>query len=526
MKVDDKLRPFRILVLEDEEDDFDLLVRQLHREGISFQTRRAQTENDFMRELGEFTPDIVISDYAMPAFNGLAALRIHLKSHSEIPFLFVSGTIGEETAVQALKEGATDYLLKGHLMRLGQAVRRAVEESRARVDKKRLELELYHSQKMEAIGRLAGGVAHDFNNLLTAIMGYAELLSNGVKAGDPTFEGLDEIRKAGRRAAELTRQLLAFGRKQVLSPRKTDVNEILAGLLKLVARLIGEDILLKTQLGSGLKDVFVDPGQLEQIIMNLVVNSRDAMPRGGTIILSSRMSEPDTRVLGSCEGARPGRHVVVEVIDTGTGMTPETMSRMFEPFFTTKEVGKGTGLGLATVYGIVRQSGGFIDVESTPGHGSVFRVFFPPAVGATVHAPPPPAPVALPPGTGNILLVEDEEVVRKIAVQVLRAKGYNVIEAASGVSAVSLAREQTTLDLLLTDLVMPKMGGRELATLIREDRPDIRVVYMSGYSADSVMEGAAPEAGAAFLNKPFTPQELLRMVQEQLGQAKGKGGAR
>ncbi|MEK7469676.1 MAG: response regulator [Planctomycetota bacterium] len=516
MKPDEKQRPLRILVLEDEQDDFDLLIRQLEREGLQFQHLRVQTEPDFTRELKDFGPDVVISDFHMPHFDGLSALRIHLKSRADTPFLFVSGTIGEETAVEALKQGATDYLLKGHLLRLGQAVRRAVEEARANAERRRLELELFHSQKMEAIGRLAGGVAHDFNNLLTAILGYSELLANGLKPGDPMLEGLTEIRNAGRRAAELTRQLLAFGRKQVLSPRVTDVNEVLTGLLRLMARLIGEDIDLKTQFEPRLKSVFVDPGQLEQVVMNLVVNSRDAMPRGGTIILGTRMASPDARVLAASEGARTGLHVVVEVVDTGSGMTPETISRMFEPFFTTKGVGKGTGLGLATVYGIVHQSGGFIDVESTPGHGTVFRIYFPPAPLPASAAPTPAQPAPLPSGSGCILLVEDEETVRRLAAQVLRAKGYKVIEAISGVAAMALSRESQTLDLLLTDLVMPKMGGYELASLLRKDRPELRVIFMSGYSPDAVLEGSPPARGETFLSKPFSPQELVRCVQEKL----------
>jgi two-component system, cell cycle sensor histidine kinase and response regulator CckA len=522
MKTDDKQRPLRILVLEDEQDDFDLLIRQLNKDGISFQHRRVQTESDFTRELKEFGPDLVISDYHMPHFDGLSALRLHLKECSDTPFMFVSGTIGEDVAVQALKEGATDYLLKGHLMRLGQAVRRAVEESRANAERRRLELELFHSQKMEAIGRLAGGVAHDFNNLLTAILGYSDLLANGLKPEDPMREGLTEIRNAGQRAAELTRQLLAFGRKQVLSPRVSDVNDVLGGLLKLISRLIGEDIELKTHFEPKLKHVFVDPGQLEQVVMNLVVNSRDAMPKGGTILLNTRMSSPDARVLASSEGARPGAHVVVEVVDSGGGMPPEVMARMFEPFFTTKGVGKGTGLGLATVYGIVHQSGGFIDVESTVGRGTVFRVYLPPATGPASTVTPAAPAAATPAGTGTILLVEDEETVRKLAMHVLRAKGYTVLEASSGSAAIELAREHKRIDLLLTDLVMPRMGGHDLATALRKDIPGLRVVFMSGYAPEAVLEGTAPARGETFLSKPFSPAELTKCVQEKLGQAKPK----
>ncbi|MCC6740394.1 MAG: response regulator [Planctomycetia bacterium] len=513
----DKNRPLRILVLEDEQDDFDLLIRQLRKEELAVETRRVQTEADFKRELGDFRPDLVISDYAMPAFNGLAALRIHVKTTPDTPFLFVSGTIGEDTAVQALKEGATDYLLKGHLMRLGQAVRRAVDESRARVEKRRLELELYHSQKMEAIGRLAGGVAHDFNNLLTAIMGYTEIMEEGLPPGDPMRGNLSEVRNAGRRAADLTRQLLAFGRKQVLTPRVTDVNEVLSGLLRLVARLIGENIELKTNLEPGLKNIYVDPGQLEQVIMNLVVNARDAMPRGGAILLGTRMAEPDAGVLAVSEGARPGLHVLLEVVDNGSGMSPETMARMFEPFFTTKGVGKGTGLGLATVFGIVRQSEGFIHVESAPGRGSVFSVYFPPATVPGLPPGRPLPPVPLPPGTGTILLVEDEEAVRKLAAHVLSAKGYRVLEAESGIAARDLVGDKEAIDLLLTDLVMPKMGGHDLAVHLRRNRPGLRVIYMSGYAPDAVLEGMPPEPGATFLNKPFSTQELVRKVQEKLG---------
>ncbi|MBI2921854.1 MAG: response regulator [Planctomycetes bacterium] len=508
--------PLRILVLEDDLDDYELLLRHLGREKIRVESLRVQEEPQFLEQLEKFAPDLVISDFAMPAFDGLSALQLHLVRRPAVPFIFVSGTIGEETAVEALRKGATDYLLKGHLARLGPAVRRAVAEARAREERKKLELELYHAQKMEAVGRLAGGVAHDFNNLLTAILGYADIVAGRLPAGDALLEGMDEIRKAGRRAADLTRQLLAFSRKQVFTLQVANLNEILKGTERLLRRLIGEDIRFETRFDPALGNVRVDAGQIEQVVMNLAVNSRDAMPGGGRLTVATRNVRPDDPGLQASGEARHAAHVVLEVSDTGCGMDEATRARIFEPFFTTKEPGKGTGLGLATVYGIVRQSGGYIDVESAPGQGATFRIYLPSVSEPTTRTPPRRPPPVSARGTETIMIVEDEEAVRKLSAQVLRTYGYTVFDVADGSAALKLASGAKSMHLVITDLVMPVMGGKELARKMKAVHPETRILYMSGYPADSDVNAAELGPGADFMHKPFLPSDLARTVRELL----------
>ncbi len=369
---------------------------------------------------------------------------------------------------------------------------------------------------MEAIGRLAGGIAHDFNNLLSVILSYGELIGGELPRDNPLQSELAEIRKAGQRAADLTRQLLAFSRRQVLEPRVVDLNQVVVGMNKLVQRLIGEDIELRTVGAPDLASVKVDPGQIEQCLMNLVVNARDAMPDGGTLTIETANVDLDPSYLSEHAGMAPGAHVMLAVTDTGCGMDEETLSRVFEPFFTTKEAGKGTGLGLSTVFGIVKQSGGHVWVYSEPGKGTTFKLYFPRVAALERHASGL-TPQVRPRGTETILLVEDEDQVRALASAVLARQGYKIHTAENGSAAIALLETLSgDVDLLLTDVVMPKMSGRELAEKIAPARPKMKVLFMSGYTDDTVVHHGVLDSGFAFLQKPITPDTLARKVREVL----------
>ena len=377
--------------------------------------------------------------------------------------------------------------------------------------------QLFRAQKMEAIGRLAGGVAHDFNNLLTAITGHAELVLEDLRAGDPLREDLEEILKAGQRAAILTRQLLAFSRQQVLEPRVLDPNGLVADMDKMLRRLIGEDVELRTVLADRVGAIKGDGGQLEQVIMNLAVNARDAMPAGGKLTIETANAELDEAYAHSHEPVRPGPYVMLAMSDTGSGMSEEVKARLFEPFFTTKEAGKGTGLGLATVYGIVKQSGGYIWVYSEVGKGTTFKVYLPRVEEVPEARPARPRRVEPARGTETVLLVEDEDMVRTLARTALLRYGYQVLEAANGGEALLRCERGTeAIDLVITDVVMPRMSGRELAARLRRLLPKMKLLYISGYTDHAVVHHGEIEPGAAFLEKPFTPDALARKVRAVL----------
>ena len=384
-------------------------------------------------------------------------------------------------------------------------------------DRVRLEEQLRQAQKMEAIGKLAGGVAHDFNNLLTVISGNCELLLSSTPAGDPRRGSMADIRAAGERAASLTRQLLAFSRKQILEPRVVDVHEVVTGIQKMLGRLIGEDVDLLTNLAAEESWVKVDPGQLEQVVMNLVVNARDAMPRGGRITIRTRnVDAPASAGDDETEGRRARPGVAISISDTGSGLTPEVKAHLFEPFFTTKAAGKGTGLGLATVYGIVKQSGGDVTVESEPGKGATFMVVLPSHPGPRTRDASL-AQKALPRGTETVLVVEDEDAVRRVVKIALETTGYRVIEARNGTEALEVARTHAgRIHLVVTDVVMPEMSGRELAGRLTKDFPGLRILYMSGYTDDAVVRHGIVDARVEFLQKPFSPLALTRKVREAL----------
>jgi PAS domain S-box-containing protein len=387
-----------------------------------------------------------------------------------------------------------------------------------------LEAQLRQAQKMEAVGRLAGGVAHDFNNLLTVITGRSQLLLLKLAPDSPLRRDVELIEETAHRASALTRQLLAFSRKQVLQPRVVDLNEIVRSLEAMLGRLIGEDIRLAARLDPEAGWVRADPAQIEQVILNLVVNARDAMPLGGQITLETQRVELDEAFARQHVGIRPGPHVRLVVRDTGVGMDAVTKAHLFEPFFTTKGPGKGTGLGLATVYGIVTQSGGVIRVESEPGRGAVFTIDFPRAEAPGAAPVDRSAARAATPGSETVLLVEDEAEVRGLARDVLLRQGYTVLEAANGDEALRLGRDHRgPIHLLLTDIVMPQMGGRELAARLTALRPETRVLYVSGYADDATPRPGAAESGAAFLEKPFTAASLAAKVRAVLDAAGREG---
>ncbi len=389
-----------------------------------------------------------------------------------------------------------------------------------------LEEQFRQAQKMEAVGQLAGGVAHDFNNLLSVILSYVDLNLEDLKPGDPLHGDLKEIQAAGRRAAELTRQLLAFSRQQVLQPRVIDLGQIVESMSSMLCRLLGEDIAFSVIQGSDVGRVLADPGQVEQVLMNLAVNARDAMPEGGSLTIE--LSNVDPSAVDASSETDPGGYVLVAVTDTGTGMDAATRARIFEPFFTTKEAGKGTGLGLATVFGIMKQSGGYVGVESEVGRGTVFRLHFP-RTDRAADAPRSLGSAEALRGSETILLVEDEDQVRLVARTILRRHGYRVLEAANGGEAFLIAQEASAkIDLLLTDVVMPRMSGRKLAEELTSARPDLKVLFMSGYTDDAIVRHGVHEDGVAFVHKPLTPESLLRTVREALdAPAKsGPGGGR
>ena len=395
--------------------------------------------------------------------------------------------------------------------------RRATEEAL-----RKSEEELRHSQKMEAVGRLAGGVAHDFNNLLTAIIGYAELIATRASSNTLAKQNAELIRKAGEQAAALTRQLLAFSRKQILQPKVIDLNELVVEMEKLLRRVIGERFDLQSQPEAEIGRVKADPSQIEQVVLNLGVNARDAMPRGGKLIIRTENVRLDRAAASQLSASlKPGDYVMLSVTDTGAGMDEETMSHIFEPFFTTKGPGKGTGLGLATVYGIVRQTGGGISVESAPGKGSVFRIYLPQVSAPVEFTKAPPTPVEKSKNFETVMVVEDEDIVRELVCEVLDEQGYNVICARDGMEALSVAGAfDGTIHLLVTDVIMPHMNGHELAGKLSALRPDMKVLYVSGYSDNDIGDHGVLDPRYELLQKPFTPQTLARKIRDVIREGK------
>lgn len=513
--------PIRVLLVEDDEEDY-LLTRRLliGNKRAEFQVTWVRTYDAALEALRE-PCDVCLVDYRLGAESGLALIEKAIVDGFSGPMILLTGQGDHDVDVEAMKAGAADYLAKDQItpQLLERVIRHSIERKSAALALRRSEEQLRQSQKMEAIGSLAGGVAHDFNNLLSVILSYSELLAADLKADDPMRTELEEINGAGLRAADLTRQLLMFSRQHVLQSTIVNLNETLAGMEKMLRRVIGEDIELTALSPPTTCKVKIDPGQLEQIIMNLSVNARDAMPQGGKLTIETREVFLEEAYVSQHVGATVGPHVMLSVSDNGNGMDRATQARMFEPFFTTKGSGKGTGLGLATVFGIVQQQGGTVWVYSELGLGTTIKVYLPAADQSAV------ASVAVSPverrtlrGSETILLVEDEETVRVLARTILRRYGYTVLEAQSGGDAFLLCEQHpATIHLLLSDVVMPRMSGRQLAERLRVLRPDMKVLYMSGYTNDTVVRHGILDSTIAFLQKPITPEALARKVRETLG---------
>ena len=633
-----------ILIVDDSPVDAELLVEVLRAGGFVFEWTRVETEPDFLAAL-EKRPDIVLSDFSMPSFNGLRAAELMRKSGFEIPFILLSGTMGEELAVEAMKHGASDYLLKNRVDRLGPAVRRALEQKKIReeqrrtnaelvwktafleaqvdsaldgilvvdahgkrilqnqrliqifkipdaivndqndsvlfdyavhqvknpdewarriqdlyknpdkvgrdeveladgtvldrysapvrdragnyygriwtfrdiTDRRRLEEQFRQSQKLEAIGLLAGGVAHDFNNLLSVIQGYCSMFEMKDVPPEDQHKYVVEIQLAVERAAALTRQLLTFSRRQPMQMRPIDLNGVVSKIARMLQRILGEDISLQVKYSSHALFLNADAGMLDQVLLNLAVNSRDAMPNGGQLIIETAAGEVD-KLIPAPVPPRKGHFACLKVSDTGCGIPPELLARIFEPFFTTKEVGRGTGLGLATVHGIVQQHQGWIDVASEPGEGTTFSVYLP----QLAHVPDPPASTAervqTLGGAETILVVEDEATLRRLFRNMLTRLGYRILEAPTGAAALEIWKQnRNEIQLVLTDLVMPDgMTGIDLSQRLLKDRADLPVIYISGYSREAVDSTVDLQEGVNFLPKPFQLEKLAQIVRLSL----------
>jgi two-component system, cell cycle sensor histidine kinase and response regulator CckA len=629
-----------VLLADDSEVDAELTVRELSRAGFDVSWRRVDTAVDMTAALNEQRWDLVLSDFRMPRFSGLEALSLVQSTLQDVPFILVSGAVGQDVAVDMMRAGAHDYVAKDRLFRLAPAVIRELREAETRRAHRRAEQELrkmamvveqipsvvvitdldgnieyvnprfteltgytrdemqgrnprilksgitpdeqyrelwdtvaaggewrgtFHqrrkdgttfdeeavirpmrdrqgrithyfklgedvtakhaleqqfrqAQKMEAVGRLAGGVAHDFNNLLTVISGFTEMALSGLTDDDPLRESLEQVALAGERGAALTRQLLAFSRKQALERAPFILSKAVREAESMVRRLVGEHVSIELRapdLERGA--ILAEPGQIEQLLMNLVVNARDAMPTGGRLTITTACVTFDADTAGHHVNVRPGPYALLRVADTGHGMSAEIMSKIFEPFFTTKGVGKGSGLGLSTVYAIVDQLGGTIEVVSNPGHGARFDIYLPVTTSALPASEAAGSTSIADGGTETILVVDDEPPVARFAYRVLTAAGYTVLTAHHPGEALVVCEKYTSpIHLVVTDVIMPQMSGRELAGRLASVRPDLRVLYISGYTDDILSDNHALSAERQLLRKPFTGESLLRKVRDAL----------
>lgn len=473
--------------------------------------------------------DAIICDYNLPQFTAIDALSIVRGLRPEVPCIVVSGSIGEEKAIETMKAGASDYIMKDNLTRLVPVLQRELKEATLRKESRsaeetlrKSEENLRQAQKLDSIGQLAGGIAHDFNNLLATIMIQSEVLKESLddkltstQLIDIVGRGLDQILKSGERASNLTRQLLAFSRKQVLQPKVVSLNDLIIDMGTMLRRLIEEHIEFRTQLGRDLHNIKIDPVHLEQVLLNLIVNARDAMPKGGKLIIETANTTLDLAQARS-HNIKPGRYVMLEVIDTGTGLSDEAKKHMFEPFFTTKPLGKGTGLGLSTVYGIVKQNHGSIAAESEKDRGTSFKIYFP-VVDEEVHTMVQPVKeTSSTKGSETVLVVEDEDVLRELICDSLKSSGYKVINAPQGARALELAASETKIDLVITDVVMPQMSGPDLAKRIAATNKSCKFLFQSGYAEDALADHDFDDPHMHFLAKPYTLKDLLRHVRHIL----------
>jgi len=509
----------RVLFVEDSEDDAVLQVQLLRQAGYEVAYARVQSAEELAAAL-ERPWDIVISDYSMLHFSGTEALKVVRKKGVHVPFIFVSGTIGEDAAVAALKVGAQDYLMKTNLGRLIPSVERELRESEERRQRQRLEEQVHQLQRFEAIGRLAGGVAHDFNNVIGAIMGWAEIGANAAYPGGDLQDKFLKIRAQADRASGLTRQLLAFARRQTLQPCNTNLNELAKETISLLRNVIGERIEIHLLLAEDLQVIWADPGQVEQVLMNLSLNARDAMPAGGRLVVETKNVIVGDDYQRLHPYAVPGNYVLLRVADNGMGIDTETLTHIFEPFFTTKETGRGTGLGLATVYGIVKQHKGFVDVDSTPGLGTAFRVYLPLGNGPAEVAEKQTV-FAMRGGSECILIAEDNDDLRDAAQEILQSLGYRVLTAKDGEEAVHVfERHSDSIDLVFLDVVLPKLNGSEAYLRMINRKPGLPALFTTGYASELSLVSLAAREKATVLEKPYGSQYLAQKLREKLDKKK------
>lgn len=512
----------RVLHIETDPNETDRIETLLTDGGLSCAIRRVESRHAFTSALNGGQVDLILAEFSMPEFDEGVALELAQQSAPDVPFIFVSASLTETACIEHMKRGATDCISKEGLDRLVPSVRRVLREQQARAARRQAEKALLQSemqlrqlQKLEAVGRLAGGLAHDFNNLLTVIMGHSQVLLGEMGPDHPLRSRVEEMQKAGDRARILIRQLLAFSRKQPSGAKVQSLNATLTDIESMLRRLIGADIQLTLRLSMDDLRIKADPALVEQIVMNLVVNARDAMPTGGKLTIETASIELDHQPRYFVNPIPPGEYVKLSVSDTGFGMSSEVQEHMFKPFFTTKEEWKGTGLGLSTVFGIVTESGGGLDVISARGAGTRFDVYLPRVASEIETLREENVPLQSVEGHETILLVEDEEDVRVLIRDELRKLGYRIVEARNGIEACLVATPYIgKLKLLLTDIVMPGMSGTELARHLRVIKPELKLLFISGYT-DDIGIGAGDPA-SAYLQKPFTPEALASSVRELL----------
>jgi two-component system, cell cycle sensor histidine kinase and response regulator CckA len=512
--------PLRVLMIEDSQDDALLLLRQLQHGGYDVTWHRVETQVGMQDALAREAWDVVICDYSMPHFGGFDALRILRGQGLDTPFIFLSGTLEEDVAISALRQGAQDYIMKGSTKRLLPAIERELKEAVQRKEHALLERRVRHLERFEAIGKLAGGIAHDFNNLMGVILNSAELGEEQAAEHPIIRERFRTISRQSKLAANLTHQLLAFARKQILKPERIDLNSAISRIEGVLSSSLEANIHFKCCLDPDIDVVEADPSQIEQVILNLCLNARDAMPGGGTLVVKTMNIELDEEFCRMHAYGFPGSYVMLIVSDNGTGMDAGTQGHMFEPFFTTKKMGKGTGLGLATVYGIVKQHNGFINVYSEIDQGTTFRIYLP-AVNDSQTPKPAPARTKVVPspsaGTETILVAEDNPALVELAKELLGSRGYTVIAARDGWEAVQLFRERVDeIGLVILDVVMPNVGGPEAFDRMAAIRPDVPVIFTSGHTAETTALISRIRTGAFFLQKPYTPQLLVESARMAL----------
>lgn len=520
-----ELRTVKILVIDDDSQAAPLIEMALADAKFERELEIAGTVTAGLQRIKDDEHDVFIVDQQLPDGTGLELIRTAKKRGSDKPFILLTGYGSGALDDAALEAGASDYVEKQMVgAQLERAIRYSLRHWQAARALHDREDQLRHAQKMEAIGRLAGGVAHDFNNLLTAVVGYTDLVAERLDPEDPTARDVGEIRKAADRAAALTRQLLAFSRKQFLNPTIMDVNETVAGLRHMLPRVIGDHIQTSMELAPHLGRIRADASQMDQVLVNLVVNARDAMPSGGRLTISTENVTLDDERLDA-EGLmlQPGPFVMLAVSDTGTGMDATTRARAFEPFFTTKPKGKGTGLGLATIYGIVDQSGGGIALDTAPGRGTSIRIYLPVTTAVADPVLPAVAAALSSGGSETLLLVEDNDAVRELCARGLRRRGYVVHEARNADEAIECAMKPANrLHLLVTDVLMPGLSGPNLAARLLNQNPELRVLYMSGYTDDATPAHGNYWGGVPLLQKPFTPGQLAERVRLALDSPVGR----